>query len=157
MDTFTLIFQDVFPSVFIVMLVRNKAHVLPFTLAYLENQDYPKHRISIWIRFDEVINAVSIINHDQFFYWNRSDHNEDDTTKMLLAWRDKWSSKSHPDTYHSIEVVDMDSGKRFPDQLKGPLEWSKERFAHVMNLREEGIFAARKAWADWVIFLLFFF
>jgi hypothetical protein len=46
------LFQDLLPSVFIAMLVRNKAHVLPFTLAYLESQDYPKDRISIWIRFE---------------------------------------------------------------------------------------------------------
>ncbi len=81
---------------------------------------------------------------------NRSDHNEDKTGEILKAWEEKWSSGSHTEKYHSIEVTVIESGQRLPDQLKGPLEWSKERFTHVMNLREEGIFAARKAWADWV-------
>ncbi len=36
------------PTVMVAILVRNKAHVLPHFLHYLEQQDYPKHRMSIW-------------------------------------------------------------------------------------------------------------
>ena len=36
------------PTVLISLLVRNKAHVLPYTLFYIENLDYPKDRISLW-------------------------------------------------------------------------------------------------------------
>lgn len=35
-------------SVMIVILVRNKAHILPYFLYCLENMDYPKDRISLW-------------------------------------------------------------------------------------------------------------
>lgn len=36
------------PTVVVALLVRNKAHVLPLFLTYLEQLDYPKSRISLW-------------------------------------------------------------------------------------------------------------
>ncbi len=36
------------PSVFLAFLARNTAYLLPNFLGYLENLDYPKHKISIW-------------------------------------------------------------------------------------------------------------
>lgn len=36
------------PSVVIILLVRNKAHTLPYFLTYLENLSYPKERITLW-------------------------------------------------------------------------------------------------------------
>jgi len=36
------------PTVFIALLVRNKAHTLPYFLTLLEKLDYPKDRIAIW-------------------------------------------------------------------------------------------------------------
>ena len=36
------------PTVLIAVLVRNKAHVLPWSLHYIENLNYPKDRIYIW-------------------------------------------------------------------------------------------------------------
>lgn len=39
---------DELPTVLIVLLVRNKAHILPYFLTYLERQNYPKSRLSLW-------------------------------------------------------------------------------------------------------------
>lgn len=36
------------PTVFIAILIRNKAHTLPYFLTLLEGLDYPKDRISLW-------------------------------------------------------------------------------------------------------------
>lgn len=36
------------PTVVIAILVRNKAHTLPYFLTLLERLDYPKERISLW-------------------------------------------------------------------------------------------------------------
>lgn len=35
-------------TVLIVLLIRNKAHTLPYFFSYLESLDYPKDRISLW-------------------------------------------------------------------------------------------------------------
>lgn len=35
------------PTIFISILVRNKAHVLPYFLSNIENLDYPKERITL--------------------------------------------------------------------------------------------------------------
>ena len=36
------------PTVMIAVLVRNKAHTLPWFLYYIQNLDYPKQRIRLW-------------------------------------------------------------------------------------------------------------
>lgn len=36
------------PTIVIALLVRNKAHTLPYFLTLLERLDYPKDRISLW-------------------------------------------------------------------------------------------------------------
>lgn len=36
------------PTVMIAVLVRNKAHILPYFLHYLQELDYPKDRITLW-------------------------------------------------------------------------------------------------------------
>lgn len=36
------------PTVLVAVLARNSAHMLPNWLAYIENLDYPKDRMSIW-------------------------------------------------------------------------------------------------------------
>merc|ERR1719195_2025527 len=53
------------PTVLIVLLVRNKAHTLPYFLTLLGEQDYPKDRVKLWIR---------------------TDHNEDASAEILKLW-----------------------------------------------------------------------
>lgn len=36
------------PTVLIVTLFRNKAHVMPYYFSFLERLDYPKERMSLW-------------------------------------------------------------------------------------------------------------
>ena len=131
---------NLLPTVMIVLPVRNKAHVLPHTLALLEQLDYPKNRISIWIR---------------------SDHNEDATERILTTWAENWQnliakSRGSEDVYHHIDIqIDGKVGVRHLGQDKSPVEWTHSRFEHIMKLREQGLATARKAWADWVtIFIL---
>lgn len=37
------------PTVLISILARNKAHILPYFLTYLEALNYPKDRIALWL------------------------------------------------------------------------------------------------------------
>ena len=48
-------FPDIEPSVSIGILVRNKAHSLPYFLHHLEQLDYPKSRIHLFFRLDNTI------------------------------------------------------------------------------------------------------
>ena len=36
------------PSVFLAIIARNAANLLPNWLGYIENLDYPKNRMSVW-------------------------------------------------------------------------------------------------------------
>ncbi|XP_048774539.1 procollagen galactosyltransferase 1-like isoform X2 [Ostrea edulis] len=114
------------PTVMIALLVRNKAYVLPWFFGHLEKLNYPKKRVSIWIR---------------------SDHNEDDTASILRKW-----TEANRDVYHHVDMVIDESAKKYED-AEGPLDWSDERFDRVITLREEAVQATRKAWADYLFML----
>ncbi|CAG0897714.1 unnamed protein product [Darwinula stevensoni] len=113
------------PTVFVVILVRNKAHVLPYFLTLLDRLDYPKDRMSLWIR---------------------SDHNTDDSVSILTKWLDAKRSD-----YRSVDFRHRDSG-RWQDEYQ-PWKWSKERKQVVLALKEAGLMKARSSRADFVLFL----
>lgn len=114
------------PTVMIAILVRNKAHILPWFFGHLEKLNYPKNRISFWIR---------------------SDHNEDDSARMLREWVD-----ANKNVYHHIDLVIEDNKDKYEDEI-GPLHWSTKRFDKVIALRESALQAARHAWADYLFML----
>ena len=128
-------FNELPPTVMVVILVRNKAHILPHFLALFERLNYPKNRMGLYIR---------------------SDHNEDDSMKIMEKWVKKWNHRremGHDDTYNFISSKMIASPpSRFEDE-SSPLEISRERFTHVMKLKEAGLGMARSNWADRVWFL----
>lgn len=117
------------PTVMIAVLVRNKAHTLPYFLTLLERFDYPKHRISLWIR---------------------SDHNEDNTPEILRDWV---SSAEKEYDYHSVNLEILSSPPHRIGDETGPAHWTPQRFTHVIQLREEALETARQLWADYVWFM----
>ena len=54
-------FPDIISSVSIGVLVRNKAHSLPYFLHHLEQLDYPKDRIHLFFRLDNTIDGSARI------------------------------------------------------------------------------------------------
>ncbi|KAI4482603.1 hypothetical protein M0804_008456 [Polistes exclamans] len=111
------------PTILIAILIRNKAHTLPYFLSLLEQQNYPKNRIKLWIR---------------------SDNNIDNTSEVLRAWLAEESEK-----YHTIDTFIDDNSNGFEDE-KSSTNWSPLRFKHVINLRQEALDYARKIWADFI-------
>lgn len=111
------------PTVLIIILVRNKAHTLPYFLTFLERLTYPKKRIHLWIC---------------------SDNNIDNSIEILSAWLNNESNK-----YHGVQINFDEKSKGFDDE-KGITNWSAQRFLHVINLREEALKAGRNMWADFI-------
>lgn len=115
--------RDKLPTVFIPILARNKAHALPTFFAYLDRLNYPKDRISIWIR---------------------TDHSEDNTTYILYEWAVKVQHFYHRlDFNYSLEPTGYEGEN-------GPYDWTDERFNHLIHLREEALMQARYIWADYL-------
>ncbi|CAH1972786.1 unnamed protein product [Acanthoscelides obtectus] len=112
------------PTILISILARNKAHTLPYFLSNLERQNYPKDRISLWIR---------------------SDHNSDNTIDILKVWI---SSVKHK--YHSVNTEFIDDEKSYPDEM-GPGHWTPQRFKQIIYLREAALEHGRKIWADYLL------
>ena len=110
------------PTVLIVTLIRNKAHTLPMFLTYLEEQDYPKDRISLWLK---------------------TDHNEDDSKEILEIWLRRAKT-----LYHSIHYQYDDSEKLRRGE-KNLTHWPEERFLELITMKEEALDYARRSWADY--------
>ena len=103
-------------TVLIVLLARNKAHTLPHFLAMLDGLDYPKDKLRLWIR---------------------SDHNRDATAALLRMWL-----ADVADEYDSVNVDIDDEIYRIGGG--SPTEWTPERYARVIRLKEEALNAARE-------------
>ncbi|XP_049818713.1 glycosyltransferase 25 family member [Aethina tumida] len=112
------------PTIVFSMIVRNKAHTLPYFLSTIERLNYPKERISLWIR---------------------SDHNSDRSIEILKVWVESVRKR-----YHSIHTEFDENETYFPDE-RGPAHWTKERFTHVINLKEAALNFARRKWADYLL------
>lgn len=119
-------FQEKFPTILVVTLIRNKAHSLPFFLSYLERQDYPKNRMGLWFR---------------------SDHNEDNSIDLIHIWLNKTSK-----LYNSVHF-EFDSHRKRHQNESSPTDWPQERFSHIIGLKEDAFDKARQLWADYVFFV----
>lgn len=111
------------PSVLIVSLIRNKAHTLPQFLTYLEEQQYPKDRISLWLK---------------------TDHNEDNSREILEVWLSKVRN-----SYHSVHYQ-FDESEKLRQGETNLTHWPDERFRDVIKMKEEALTHARQSWADYI-------
>ncbi|XP_045464720.1 glycosyltransferase 25 family member isoform X1 [Harmonia axyridis] len=114
------------PTILISILARNKAHTLPYFLSYLENLNYPKDRLSLWIQ---------------------SDHNSDATIEILETWISSVQNK-----YHSIKKDFIVTPLRYEGEI-GFAHWTEERFQYIISLRESALEYARSLWADYYLTL----
>uniref|UniRef100_A0A2A4JRR4 Glycosyl transferase family 25 domain-containing protein n=1 Tax=Heliothis virescens TaxID=7102 RepID=A0A2A4JRR4_HELVI len=115
------------PTVGISVLVRNKAHTLPYFFSCIDNLDYPKKRLYLWIH---------------------SDFNEDKSIEIIQKWADKYASQ-----YNGVYITtNSSSGIRHSDETSS-IHWSSEHFKHVIRLREEALQFARKMWADYLFMI----
>ncbi|XP_052823543.1 procollagen galactosyltransferase 1 [Octopus bimaculoides] len=114
------------PTVLIALAVRNEGHALPWVLGQLEILNYPKDRISFWIR---------------------SDHNVDNTSAILKEWA-SYAKK----LYHSIDLKIDEKSFGYADE-ESPCHWVRERFIHVMNLRQKALEKAKRVWADYLFLM----
>ncbi|KAK2144058.1 hypothetical protein LSH36_790g01064 [Paralvinella palmiformis] len=112
-------------TVMVALLVRNKAHTLPYFLNYLERLDYPKDRMALWIR---------------------ADHNIDNSLAILAKWIQHTGS-----AYNWIDYQKFNNGIGYTNE-EGPCDWTYQRFHNVINLRQEALDAARRVWADYLFF-----
>ncbi|KAG8038300.1 hypothetical protein G9C98_006627 [Cotesia typhae] len=103
------------PTILIGILVRNKAHTLPYFLSLLQNLEYPKDRISLWIR---------------------SDNNVDNSIEILNVWLSEQLSN-----YHLVNVV-LDEKSTGIEDEEDIADWSSNRFTHVINLPKNKIVAS---------------
>ena len=112
------------PTIFLAIFARNKETSLPYFLTLLQDQDYPKNRIKLWIK---------------------TDHNVDKTVEIIETWISNVTN-----LYHSVNLT-TDDGNHFKfDDDKGPTSWSLKRFKHLIELKEKALNVARENWADFI-------
>ncbi|XP_073955723.1 glycosyltransferase 25 family member [Choristoneura fumiferana] len=115
------------PTVGISVLVRNKAHTLPYFLSSLVQLDYPKDRLYIWIY---------------------SDFNQDNSIEILENWSERYKKQ-----YNDIYLTALKNSEPYHSDENNVTHWSPKHFKHVIKLREEALTFARKKWADFFFML----
>lgn len=96
-------------TVLLSILARNKAHILPYYLTCLENLDYDKHLITIYIN---------------------TNNNSDDTKKILLHWAETVREK-----YNDIIFENKD----FHLDSSTPHEWTEKRLQTLGKIRNQSL------------------
>jgi hypothetical protein len=102
------------PNVFIAVLAKQKELVLPFFLKTLENLDYPKNNIFLYVR---------------------TNNNTDNTESILKNWLNVNSNKYMGINFDSSNVD-------VPVEKYDIHEWNKERFTVLGKIRQDSINAA---------------
>lgn len=100
-----------YPSVAIAILVKDKAAVLPYYLSNIEQFEYPKNRLHLYVR---------------------TNNNTDSSANILAAWLERVGSQ-----YVSVHYDDSDlevNLERFADH-----EWTGERFKALGAIRRESM------------------
>jgi cellulose synthase/poly-beta-1,6-N-acetylglucosamine synthase-like glycosyltransferase len=100
-----------YPNVFLALLVKQKEAVLPLFLESLENWDYPKENIYIYIR---------------------TNNNTDNTKELLEKWIDVHGSAYKGLIYNSEDVPEK--VERYDVHF-----WNGERFRVLGKIRQESM------------------
>lgn len=106
-------------TVLLAILARNKAHILDKYLHCIDNLDYDKSLITVYIN---------------------TNNNVDDTQEML----EKWVSE-HETEYRSI-IFDQHELKKFDSNM--PHEWTSERFKVLAKIRNKSMQVAKEQDCD---------
>lgn len=107
-------------KVLLAILARNKAHTLPKYLTCLENLDYDKKAITVYIN---------------------TNNNEDATKEMLLEW-----VNCHEGDYNKI-IVEAQDIKGLP--ATKPHEWNAQRFKVLGKIRNKSLQMAKEQKCDY--------
>ncbi|XP_047134313.1 procollagen galactosyltransferase 2 isoform X1 [Hydra vulgaris] len=114
------------PTILLSIISRNEEHILPTFLAYIEQLNYPKNRITILIQ---------------------TDHNEDRTFNVLSEW-----SRNVKSLYHDIYILHEAFPITYNDSLTAN-QWTTSRFLNLLKLRQNALDKARRVWSDYILFV----
>uniref|UniRef100_A0A7N8XT15 Procollagen galactosyltransferase 2-like n=1 Tax=Mastacembelus armatus TaxID=205130 RepID=A0A7N8XT15_9TELE len=71
----------------------------------------------------------------------------DNSTTILQEWL-----RGVQHLYHSVEWRPIEQPSSYADE-EGPKHWPNSRFTHVMKLKQAALRAARRLWADYILFV----
>lgn len=106
-------------TVLLAILARNKEHTLPTYLRCIENQDYDKKLITVYIHTND---------------------NDDHTASLLHDWAGKWKGD-----YREIVFIDDDYG--LPQQ--NPHDWDAARFHVLASIRNNSLYLTLEKQCDY--------
>lgn len=140
------------PTLQVVLFVHphNKLHVLPYTLSSLDQQDYPRDRIKIYVHTElyEPVQrglASDISSIKLFHNWQ--------TVQALKRWRDSVRGEYQELDLH-VEYETVKSISAVKSENSEPIVyWNEERFKKIIKLRNRALQLAKRNWADLILFM----
>lgn len=107
-------------TVFLTILARNKAHLLPKFLECIDRQDYDKSLITVYIN---------------------TNNNDDNTVEILENWIQQNQSEYHAILFEEHHLARMDNST--------PHEWTKERLRALAEIRNKSLKLALEMGTDY--------
>jgi glycosyltransferase involved in cell wall biosynthesis len=107
-------------TVLVAILARNKAHVLDRFLKCIDNLDYNKKLMTVYIK---------------------TENNVDQTKEILQEWMVKHGTDYHSIIFDTNPIVDIDPSK--------PHEWSPNRFKVLGAIRDKSLRKAKECQCDY--------
>lgn len=112
--------QETDKTVLLAILARNKAHVLPHYLSCIDNLDYNKNLITIYIN---------------------TNNNSDETKEILLEWITKNENNYRNIIFESHEIQEL------PENL--PHDWTVQRLKALSIIRNKSLQMAKNFLCDY--------
>lgn len=112
------------PTILISVVARNEEKTLPTFLGYIDELNYPKHRISILFQ---------------------TDHNEDNTPVLINEW-----THNTKHLYHRVTVRYEAQPQTYKDALS-PTEMNIARYEKILESRQFALEEARQQWSDYLL------
>lgn len=120
-------YQDrLLSTVFVAIFVRNKEHSLPYFFKAIEDLEYDKTRMKIWIVCD---------------------HTQDDSALQIESW-----VKAVEKQYARVDFEHVKGPWHYPKQ-KNDLSWTEERYLRLLELRQTALIKARESWSDYILYI----
>lgn len=109
-------------KVFLAILARNKAHVLPRFLKAIDNLDYDKKLMTVYIN---------------------TNNNKDDTKEMLSQWVENNGWRYHDVIFDNHDVKSLDS------ITTNPHDWKPQRLKTLAKIRTKSLRKAKEVGCDY--------
>ena len=130
------------PSVLVTILVRNKAHTLPYFFKFFEDLDYPREKMTLW--YVSSIHSIIVEIQCNLIFIGRiyAEDNQDKSVEIIRKW----------DSGRGLYNIEFHEISEIKDKVTESIEVTvdQKRMFKIMKRRQEALLRARGLKMDYI-------